>query len=588
MERIGRDGAPYESDSSASGAHSPRADERRQFVGTPGIAAGPSRLQEASRGPQYLPQEPYRYFEEQGSYDFLAPRARAGPRDEAARSWTGEDYADDSIRRGTAERRRWDDRDAAGYPEAESGYASAYPDRRARYDAYADNLRRERQEQDRWDAGHRRYAPAFQQQPQAVGLSAGPRRDDYAPAYRYGTESDVKRPDDWSRPSGAAQLDFAGPSTVATQTASSERYLQPEKSERPDATRGSGAGASPEGFSKVSDGLRYRLEVVQHPNRARMCGFGDKDRRPLSPTLIVKLVITDEATGKEISPLDVNTSLFLLATDLCHPDDLMLAPRNILVHHNAPAVPFSGIGYSSNAASHGVHSTQSLHSHADFASKPEPEASQPPGRRNGVSEAGDSAGGGHLPPIAALDLPGRSRSTSSTARDSPPGPPRSYGELAHGAQQFSSGFAHAPAESYTRNLVGAAVASASVLKDESEKWCTFFVFQDISVRTEGVYRIKLMFVNLEVNGRVGTGVSEALAETYTEPFTVYSPRKFPGMLDPTPLSRKLASQGIKIPVRNDKKKQRRRAEDGDPNANEGGLGPGGYEDDGIDDDNEED
>lgn len=129
------------------------------------------------------------------------------------------------------------------------------------------------------------------------------------------------------------------------------------------------------------------------------------------------------------------------------------------------------------------------------------------------------------------------------------------------------------AESYTRNLVGAAVASASVLKDEQDKWCTFFVFQDISVRTEGVYRIKLMFVNLEVSGRVGTGVAEALAETYTDPFTVYSPRRFPGMLDPTPLSRKLASQGIKIPVRNDKKKQRRR-NDGD---GEGGDGMGDYD-----------
>ncbi len=127
------------------------------------------------------------------------------------------------------------------------------------------------------------------------------------------------------------------------------------------------------------------------------------------------------------------------------------------------------------------------------------------------------------------------------------------------------------------------MASASVLKDEQDKWCIFFVFQDISVRTEGVYRIKLMFVNLEVSGRVGTGVAEALAETYTDPFTVYSPRRFPGMLDPTPLSRKLASQGIKIPVRNDKKKQRRRNEDG----GDSGDGMGEYEGgSGGDDDDE--
>lgn len=80
-----------------------------------------------------------------------------------------------------------------------------------------------------------------------------------------------------------------------------------------------------QGFAGTRSGWKYRLVVVQHPTRARMCGFGDKvswylslllsaanldlssllrtqDRRPLSPTLIVKLIITDERTGEEISP----------------------------------------------------------------------------------------------------------------------------------------------------------------------------------------------------------------------------------------------------------------------------------------------
>lgn len=291
-----------------------------------------------------------------------------------------------------------------------------------------------------------------------------------------------------------------------------------------------------DGFSRVEDGKRYRLVVVQHPSRARMCGFGDKDRRPLSPTLIVKLVITDEATGEEISPLEVNTSLFLLATDLCHPDDLMLAPRNILVHHHAsslPAHPMQHGGYQQDDYAHGADS-----SYGNFA--------------EGLSDRDNRS------------------SSGGQAAGSP--------EMQFGGGSFVQG----QAESYTRNLVGAAVASASVLKDEQERWCIFFVFQDISVRTEGVYRIKLMFVNLEVRGSVGTGVAEALAETYTDPFTVYSPRRFPGMLDPTPLSRKLASQGIKIPVRNDKKKQRRRNDDGDTVGDGMGDydgGSGGDEDD---------
>ncbi|GAC97113.1 hypothetical protein PHSY_004697 [Pseudozyma hubeiensis SY62] len=312
-----------------------------------------------------------------------------------------------------------------------------------------------------------------------------------------------------------------------------------------------------QGFSRVEDGKRYRLVVVQHPSRARMCGFGDKDRRPLSPTLIVKLVITDEATGEEISPSEVNTSLFLLATDLCHPDDLMLAPRNILVHHHASSLS----AHSTQHGGPGGYATD------EFGQRAGPSLGAYAADGAGPSEDGYRSGSG--PPGAAA--------SSSTSTMTP------YERSPQASMQFGGTFAQqSQAESYTRNLVGAAVASASVLKDEQDKWCTFFVFQDISVRTEGVYRIKLTFVNLEVSGRVGTGVAEALSETYTEPFTVYSPRRFPGMLDPTPLSRKLASQGIKIPVRNDKKKQRRRNDDGG-DGDDGGMdydgGSGGDDDD---------
>ncbi|TKY84980.1 hypothetical protein EX895_006060 [Sporisorium graminicola] len=351
-----------------------------------------------------------------------------------------------------------------------------------------------------------------------------------------------------------AQADHAYGGVAAQRDAVDEFGPRPTTSERPNL----------DGFSRVENGKRYRLVVVQHPSRARMCGFGDKDRRPLSPTLIVKLVITDEATDEEISPLDVNTSLFLLATDLCHPEDLMLAPRNILVHHHASSLPVQ-------PTQHGGHSG---YPSDEFAYR---SGSNYGSYGDGVAPNGDYRSASGARPSNSPDgrsIPGGAASSSSSssavhAYDRSP-----HGQASSSSMQFGGGNfgPQGQAESYTRNLVGAAVASASVLKDEQDKWCTFFVFQDISVRTEGVYRIKLMFVNLEVSGRVGTGVAEALAETYTEPFTVYSPRRFPGMLDPTPLSRKLASQGIKIPVRNDKKKQRRRNDDGGEGDYDGASG----------------
>jgi hypothetical protein len=57
------------------------------------------------------------------------------------------------------------------------------------------------------------------------------------------------------------------------------------------------------------------------------------------------------------------------------------------------------------------------------------------------------------------------------------------------------------------------------------------------------------------NGNRGPGVSlnmgksKVLTTAMSEPFLVYSAKKFPGMIESTDLSKKFASQGIRIPVR---------------------------------------
>lgn len=45
-----------------------------------------------------------------------------------------------------------------------------------------------------------------------------------------------------------------------------------------------------------------------------------------------------------------------------------------------------------------------------------------------------------------------------------------------------------------------------------------------------------------------TGIQPVLAECYTPPFEVMSAKKFPGMLDPTPMSQAFAKQGLRIPT----------------------------------------
>lgn len=55
-------------------------------------------------------------------------------------------------------------------------------------------------------------------------------------------------------------------------------------------------------FSRSGVNYIASLHVEQQPDRARMCGFGDKDRRPITPPVCVKLSIRDIASDREIDP----------------------------------------------------------------------------------------------------------------------------------------------------------------------------------------------------------------------------------------------------------------------------------------------
>ncbi|KAL9107103.1 MAG: hypothetical protein Q9227_007969 [Pyrenula ochraceoflavens] len=69
----------------------------------------------------------------------------------------------------------------------------------------------------------------------------------------------------------------------------------PEQSPQPRQAR-----PPPNNLSTVVDGRIWSLVVEQQPIRARMCGFGDKDRRPITPPPCIRLVVMDQATGKEL------------------------------------------------------------------------------------------------------------------------------------------------------------------------------------------------------------------------------------------------------------------------------------------------
>lgn len=53
------------------------------------------------------------------------------------------------------------------------------------------------------------------------------------------------------------------------------------------------------------------------------------------------------------------------------------------------------------------------------------------------------------------------------------------------------------------------------------------------------------------NSILNTGRAPVLAACFSDVFTVYSAKKFPGVVESTALSKCFATQGIKIPIRKD-------------------------------------
>jgi hypothetical protein len=136
---------------------------------------------------------------------------------------------------------------------------------------------------------------------------------------------------------------------------------------------------------------------------------------------------------------------------------------------------------------------------------------------------------------------------------------------------------------FTRNLIGSLCASAARLADPSDRIGIWFVLQDLSIRTEGSFRLRFSFCNVGApsvtpNGNpanlfsvINKKRAPILASCFSDSFTVYSAKKFPGVVESTPLSRCFATQGVKIPIRKDggggaeggRSRKRSRSEDDD-------------------------
>ncbi|CEG64376.1 hypothetical protein RMATCC62417_01357 [Rhizopus microsporus] len=179
----------------------------------------------------------------------------------------------------------------------------------------------------------------------------------------------------------------------------------------------------------------YELVVCQQPLHARMCGFGEKDRRPIDPPPIVQLIVKQNDVPVDIQSLQI--PFFVLHVTLWSDD--RTEERNII--------------------------------------------SNPP--------------------------------------------------------------------KCTRVLMGSLVSSPSLLKNAKNEPGLYFAFPDLSIRTEGRYTLRFSLMKLANSDFQENAKSKIVAQVFSDPFTVYSAKKFPGMTESTELSKIFAKQGLKIPIRND-------------------------------------
>ncbi|EEA24905.1 hypothetical protein TMatcc_008006 [Talaromyces marneffei ATCC 18224] len=302
--------------------------------------------------------------------------------------------------------------------------------------------------------------------------------------------------------------------------------------------------------STIHGGRIWSLHVVQQPIRARMCGFGDKDRRPITPPPCIRLIVKDATTDKEIDINEIDTSFYVLTVDLWNAEGT--SEVNLVRHSaNSPSI--------STATS----------------------SSYPPPQESNISPTYPPFGQ-HGYPQQSLgyhqQVPGyygqNNMYQNPYAATAPPpqgGPYYGGGYYQGGMQPNLSPQSAAPGGMFTRNLIGSLSASAFRLTDPDNKIGVWFILQDLSVRTEGTFRLKMNFVNVgtsqspDASGApvLNHGSAPVLASVFSEPFQVFSAKKFPGVIESTPLSKCFALQGIKIPIRKDGVKGRGGGGDGD-------------------------
>lgn len=123
----------------------------------------------------------------------------------------------------------------------------------------------------------------------------------------------------------------------------------------------------------------------------------------------------------------------------------------------------------------------------------------------------------------------------------------------------------------TRCLFGEYYSHAASILDLQGKAVIYFVFSDLSVKLEGLFRPRYRFFDLFSRTEYCDDVP-VLAECFGGAFAVYSTKEFPGLKASTELTKHLNRWGIRVNIRETERKRRPRASERESGGTAAGSG----------------
>ncbi|KAF9939665.1 hypothetical protein BGZ65_009858 [Modicella reniformis] len=345
-----------------------------------------------------------------------------------------------------------------------------------------------------------------------------------------------------------------------------------------------------------------RIKIVQQPLHARMCGFGEKDRRPIDPPPIVQLLLDEDHEHHPSKRVQRSSLKKTSSSSTSSANNSGKSKRKSRS---------SDHGHDADDDSHADNEEDESYQHDDGEDEnvnAQGRSSHSAEKRTGARTARGRAAPSKQEPDNSNLTDGSESSPSLGKRDRTSGRLNSGKVKRSGSADGDGGHSHSdhsnsesdtedqdgddhhsdgqlqqqdplfvlhvslwsadgkevrnmiatPAQSdppkLTRILMGSLVVSPVLLNNVEGVPGWYFSFPDLSIRTEGVYTLKfslMRFGSFDFANSDDGHASMIVAEEVSEPFTVFSAKKFPGMTESTELSKAFAKQGLKIPIRND-------------------------------------